>query len=389
MDITVATTPEELDAIGAQWDAIPVASPHASRALSTLVAQTSPYGARPHVMLIRTADRPPILVVGRVERRPMPVKVGYRTLFSVPVRRLVVVAGGIVGATSQADWDLVLDSLRKALRRSGADLLELSKVEVDGPLQRAAHEQLTWYQRGHAATPQKRHHSDLSRGFDAFLSARSKGTRWRVRKRLRKLDEPTGDGTKVTIRRIGAGDDVDSAVQLVDGIAAKSYQRGIGIGFADDDLHRALMSWAVADGPYRVWVLSFDGAPAAYLNGVLHERTFFLFETAFDQSLADEDPGSILLARVLEELAAQPDVDWFDYGYGDAQYKQSMSDESWDEVDVVGFAVRPRALALNLLNTSMALAVSTAKRVLGRERVARLRRRSRAAHAATPGGDGG
>ena len=389
MDITVATTPEELDTIGAQWDAMPVASPHASKALSTLVAETSPYGARPHVMLIRTPDRPPILVIGRVERRPMPIRVGYRTLVSVPVRRLVVVAGGVVGATSPADWDLVLDSLSRALRRTGADLLELAKVVVDGPLERAAHEQLTWSRRGHAAAPQKRHRSDLSRGFDAFLGARSKGTRWRIRKRLRKVDDATGDGPKITIRRVGPGDDVDSAVRLVDGIATKSYQRGIGIGFADDALHRGLMSWAVADGPYLVWVLSFDDTPAAYLNGVLHERTFYLFETAFDQSLTDDEPGSILLARVFEELAGQPDVDWFDFGYGDAQYKQSMSDESWDEVDVVGFAARPRALAVNLLDTSVALAVRTAKRALGRDRVARLRRRSRAAHVTAPDGQGG
>jgi hypothetical protein len=388
MDITVATTSAEIDAITACWDEMSIASPHAGRALSTLVLQTSGHAARPHVILIRDGDRQPILVVGRVERRPMQIKVGYRTLHSIPARWLVVVAGGVVGARTQSDHDAAMSSLCASLRRGEADILVLSKVEVDGPLHAAALQHLAWYQRGHAATPLKRHRSDLSHGFEAFLSARSRGTRWRLRRRLRKLDEVVGDREKMTVRRIRPGDEVDGAVRLLEGIATKSYQRGIGVGFVDDELHRGLMSWAVADGPYRVWVLYIDGAPVAFLNGVLHDRTFFLFETAFDPSAAVEEPGAILLARVLEELAAEPDVDGFDYGFGDAQYKQSLSDAFCDEVDVVGFAARPRALFLNVLSTAVAVAVSTTKRLLGSERVAKLRRRERAELAPVTSSDG-
>ena len=378
MDITVATTPAEIDAVSAYWDEMSIESPHAGRALSTLVLQASSHEARPHVILIRDGDRQPILVVGRVERRPMHVRVGYRTLRSMPARWLQVVPGGVVGASSPSDCDTVVTSLCASLRRGAADILVLSKVELDGPLHRAALTHLAWYRRGHATTPLKRHRSDLSQGFEKFLAARSRGTRWRLRRRLKKLDEATGDREKMAVRRIGPGDGVDGAVKLLDSIATRSYQRGIGVGFVDDELHRALMAWAVADGPYRVWVLYIDGAPVAFVNGVLHDRTFFLFETAFDPSAAVDEPGAILLARVLEELAAEPDVDSFDYGFGDAQYKQSLSDASWDEVDVVGFAARPRALYLNLVSTTVAAAVSTTKRLLGGERVARLRRRRRA-----------
>jgi CelD/BcsL family acetyltransferase involved in cellulose biosynthesis len=182
----------------------------------------------------------------------------------------------------------------------------------------------------------------------------------------------------MAVRQVGPDDDVTEVVRTLDAIAANSYQRGIGVGFADDELHRALVRWAVEDGPYRVWLLSIDGAPVAYLNGVTHNRTFHLFETAFDGARSDDEPGGILLARVLEELAGDPDVDVFDYGYGDAQYKQSMSDASWDETDMLFFAARPRALSLNLLSTGAAGAVALGKRLLGGERVAALRRRARA-----------
>jgi hypothetical protein len=375
MTVTVATTPDQLDAIAASWDQIPIASPHASRSLFTVVQRVSDGTSRPHVMLIENDGRPPILVVARVERRPLHVKAGYRVLFTAPARWLVVVAGGVVGAETPADYRQVTELLRATLRTGEVDILQLSKVEVDGPLHRAALQDVPGYRRDHGSTPVKHHRSDLSAGVDAFLAARSKGTRWRLRRRLRKLDDAP---PKMVVRRIGPDDSVDDATRTLDSIAARSYQRGIGVGFADDELHRAFMASAIEGGPFRAWVLSVDGNPVAFLDGLLHERTFHLFETAFDGALADDEPGAILMARVLAELAEEPDVDAFDYGFGDAQYKQSLSDASWDEVDVLEFAARPRALCLNAVTVAATYGVTTAKRVLGPDRVAALRRRRRA-----------
>ena len=94
-------------------------------------------------------------------------------------------------------------------------------------------------------------------------------------------------------------------------------------------------------------------------TGCFHERAFHLFETAFDGALADDEPGAILMARVLAELAEEPDVDAFDYGFGDAQYKQSLSDASWDEVDVLAAsAARPRALCLNAVTVAATYGVT-------------------------------
>ena len=387
MDITVATTIADLDTVAALWDELPVTTPHASRALSTLVQQTSPFGAQPYVVHIERDGRTPILVVARIERRPMRVKAGYRTLMSLPARWLVVVAGGVIGATTPGDYELVLRTLSLALRKGVADILELSKVELDGPLHRAARDHVSWYRRGHGGAVYKCHWSDLSKGWAAFLSARSKRTRLRLKRRLTVLDEGTGTGQKMTVHRIGPGDDLDATVHALDAIAVSSYQRGIGVGFVDDALHRGLLGWTLDGGPYLVWTLSIDERPVAYVSGMLHARTFYLFGTAFDQSLADDEPGAVLLARVLEELAGDADVDRFDYGYGDAQYKVSLSDACDQVLDVVAFAARARPLLLNSLGSGTAAAVSTVKRLLGPERVARIKR-GRRQHAAAGGENG-
>jgi CelD/BcsL family acetyltransferase involved in cellulose biosynthesis len=374
MKVTVARTPAEVDALAERWDAVAADSPHASRSLFALVDRAAGAASRPHVVLAERAGEPPILVVARVERRPFEVKAGYRALLRTSARWLSVVPGGVIGARTDSEYDQVVSFLRRSLGRGEADILQLSKVEVGGPLHAAAARRLAWYERGRAGSPLGNHRSALAGGFDSFLAARSKGTRWRIRRRLKKLTE-AGD---LTLWRVGAGDDPDDVAKALDTISSHSYQRGIGVGFVDDELHRGLLSWAIEGGPYHVWILMRGGSPLAYVNGILHEKTFHLFETAFDASAADDEPGAILIARVLEELANDPDVESFDYGFGDAQYKQSLSDSSVDVVDVLAFSARPRPLVLNSLNRSSAAAISLAKRVLGKERIASLRRRKRA-----------
>ena len=114
-----------------------------------------------------------------------------------------MVAGGVVGADTPAAADRVIKALRGELRGGVADVLELSKVDPEHPVHAAAARGLGWYRRGHGSPVYLRHRSDLSRGFDAFLAGRSKGTRWRVRKRLRMLTEPASTTGKLTVRQVG------------------------------------------------------------------------------------------------------------------------------------------------------------------------------------------
>jgi hypothetical protein len=375
MKITIATTAAGVEAVAGRWDEITIASPHASRRLYTLVNGASGTDSRPHVVLLEDGDREPILVAGRVERRPLRVTVGYRTLFDIDARWLTVVPGGVVGARTDSDYAMVMRCLLDPLRRGAADLLELSKVTVAGPLARAATTHLSWYRRGGRAQPQKHHRAILDDGLDAYLARRSRNTRQRLRRRLRAIEQA---GERLTIHRIGPDDDVQNTCRMLEMVAAKSYQRGLGAGFVHDELHQGLVGWAVGGGTFRVWLLSIDAIPVAFLSGLVHDRTFFLFDTAFDPSFSDDEPGGLLLARILAELAEDPAIDAFDFAFGDAQYKQSLSDESWEEMDILGFAARPRPLSLNILHSGVGAASSLAIRMLGEERIAAMRRRGRA-----------
>ena len=382
MPVLVATDEAQLEELAGVWDQLAPDSPHASRPLFTLVTRSLPTVLRPHVVLIDEPGRQPMLVVARIERRPFAIKAGYRTLFRAPARWLVVVAGGILGAQSQSDYERAVRALLDVLLDGDADILHLDKVEQGGPIEAAVRRQVPAYLRGQDGSPLKHHRSNLSAGFDAFCAARSKNTRWRVRKRLRRLADPEA---KLAAHRIGTGDDPVAACRVMDAIAERTYQRRIGVGFADDDPHRELMGWAVNGGPFRAWTLAIDGSPAAFLTGLLHERVFYLFDTAFDPTTEAQEPGSILLAHVIKELADSSEVDAFDYAYGEAQYKQTMSDSEYSEIDINCYAARPAPLALNLLATTVAVSIKLVMRIAGPERIAALKQRRRKELAAADG----
>ena len=341
MTDTAVHAPPEFEAIAPVWDRLAVHSPHACRSLYSLVQRTSGGMERPHVTILDRGGSDSILVVGRVEHRPVVVRAGYRKLLTLGARWLTIVPGGVVGVRDEADGEVVMSVLMGALEAEHADILELSKVVVGSPLACAAMKRLPWYRVNHGGFAQPHRCADLSGGFEAYLARRSRNTRQRLRRRLRKLESSS---ERICVRRIGPGDDVEANCRELERIASASYQRGLDAGFRDDQLHRELMSWSV-DGRFRVWILSIDGTPCAFLSGLVHDATFFLFDMAFDPAYAAEEPGALLQVRVLEELADDPGVDAYDFAFGDAQYKQSLSDECWQEIDILGFAARPRALA--------------------------------------------
>jgi len=89
--------------------------------------------------------------------------------------------------------------------------------------------------------------------------------------------------------------------------------------------------------------------------------------------------GTYLLGRMVEQLCGEEGLDWIDFGFGDAEYKQHFGDESWLEEDVLVWARRPRPIRLNATRTALLAADRAARSILRRRQLlARARRQWRA-----------
>lgn len=373
----VARSLEEVEALRPEWERVAITNPEADLDVFRSVVESSPEVIRPHVVMIDRPAGPPALAVARLEERTLELKAGYRTLARPRLRALSVVYAGIAGAAGEDDYRELLDELHHAVRDGEADLLCLAKLRTDSTLFELARTLGSAVSRDHAPAVVPRTDVTVPDEFDAFLKARSRNTRDNVKRYGKRLERAHGEGLEVRAYRVP--EEVDEALAAMEPVAATTYQRALGVGFRDEPRQRALLELGARHGHFRAWVLSIEGAPVAFWYGLAYDGTFYIGSPGYDPAHGDLRVGQYLQMQMMRDLCADPAVQRLDYGFGDAQYKRSFGDRTWEEADVLIFAARPRALAVNATRTGVALATRTAKRVLGPERIGTLKRRARQA----------
>jgi CelD/BcsL family acetyltransferase involved in cellulose biosynthesis len=375
--VHVARSPAELERLRPLWEAAGVRGPDADLDYLAAVSASSPDVVRPHVVAIERPGRPPLVAMARLEEGRLELKAGYRVLARPALRTLVVVYGGIAGADSDEDRRLVLSELQRSLREGEADALCLAKLRSNDPLLELARELAPWPCRDHLATEVPRTDVTVPGDLDSFLRERSRNTRDNVRRYGKRLEREHGNALAVHSYR--EPHELDEALAQMEAVAATTYQRGLGVGFRDEPRQRVPLELAARKGMLRAWVLTIDGTPVAFWYGLAYGGTFYIGSPGYDPAHGKLRVGQYLQMRMMEELCADPAVERLDYGFGDAQYKRSFGDRTWTETDVMIFAARPRPLAINALRTAVGAAATGAKRALGQERVAALKRRARRA----------
>lgn len=307
---------------------------------------------RPHVTILELADGREIRIVARLVERGsrLPVR---------PLRDLQVTFGGVVGLETKDDCGLAVRALQAALRNGEADMVSLPRLEVGGPLYEAARAAAAWWQREPTGGHSVHWRADLLDSFELFMKTRSAKTRANVRYYARKLLSAHGDA--LTVR---AFHDLDSFGRLLadmESVAAKTYQRGLGVGYTGDPKQTALMHLAARRGSLRAWLLYIHDAPAAFWFGYCYRGTFWSIANAFDTAYNDLRIGQHLQMHVMEALCNDPDIRTFDWGTGYAEYKRRFGDDVTELADVVLYRASMRAISASVARTLRIAGGSAAK----------------------------
>lgn len=109
------------------------------------------------------------------------------------------------------------------------------------------------------------------------------------------------------------------------------------------------MRVALARGEFRAWVLSLDGVPIAFWQGIARRRTFVLSNAGYDPVYGKLGVGTYVQLRMFNDLIEDPGVDSVDFGWGDAEYKARFGTESWLEHDVLVFAPSFKGVRVRVL----------------------------------------
>jgi CelD/BcsL family acetyltransferase involved in cellulose biosynthesis len=360
----VARTVAEVEQLRPLWSELPSADIDADIDYFLTVVEHSPNVVHPYVIVIQRADRPVLVVVARLESLPVAIRFGYRTVARPKLTAIVASFDGLVGIANRADAELVMSELLRALESGDADVVVLPKLDVDAPIHEVAKQLLPWLRRDHASSPVGRWRVELPDTIDAYLANRSAKARQQLRYYDRKLRKKYADD--VEIRRFDKPEDFASLCTDLDSVACKTYQYRLGAGVTRDPVQRALMEAGLRHGWFTAWVLYLKGVPVSFWTGTRHGATFATGTPGFDPSFANERVGTFTMMRMIEDLCGDSTVAAIDLGHGDADYKRTTGATPRDQVDLLLYAGRPRAVAVNLTLTAAERTSQLAKRALAR-----------------------
>jgi hypothetical protein len=354
--VEVARSVEDVEAMREAWEAACVTDVDSDIDFFLTVVRSSGAVIRPHVIRIRRPASPDIFAIARLEEYPLRLALAYRTVARPRLRALVVTFGGIVGADTPEDFRLALRELRRPIQAGHAEALVLRRLDRNSWKYDVA-SQTAGLWRIHGLGWVNRWTAEVPADLDTFLASRSAKSRQTVRRQDRRLVR-TYDGA-VRVRRFSCPTEAADLVRDTETVAARTYQRGLGVGFHADQVSGALTELGLRRGWLQTWMLYIREQPVAFWTGTTYAGTFTVGTPGFDPAYAKDSVGRYTMHRMIEDVCADGRVTRLDLGQGDAEYKELFRPSRTEEADLVLLARRPRpgclgmvASALSTLNTA-------------------------------------
>jgi hypothetical protein len=377
--VSVLRSAEDVEALGDTWLASGGDDVEADRDYFLWSLRGEPHVVRPHVLVLERPLTPATVVAGRLVDVRLPCKLGSRTLFAPRVRALSVSRHDSRGALDAATADAVLDELQAALDRDEADVVLFRHVDNGSPLHRALLSRASVLERRqHTARANRRWVIDLPSTGEDYLASLSSSTQKGAHRTAKRLEREFGARMSVTTSDGSTG--LEALLDEIESVAARTYQRQLGVGYLGTERQRARLALLARHGWLRTFVLSIDGRPVAFELGELYAGRFQSLAGGYDSEFARYGVGGFLLLRAIGELADDPDVTLFDFGFGDAPYKSKLAHRAVDQGDVLLYARRLRPQAVSASRTALLELLRLLTRSLARVGVVdALRRRARRA----------
>ncbi|RPI22778.1 MAG: hypothetical protein EHM57_04865, partial [Actinobacteria bacterium] len=232
-EIVVARTEAEVEELRGAWESLQWNPIGDIDFFLNVTRVRTPKHARPHVVILFEGGVPAAGLAGRIQSQRMPVKFGYRTLFSVHGGPLRFVYGGALGKIGPAAARVLVSEAVAALDRGEADVAMFDHVPLDGDLLQAVTAHVDPRRRERAPKIEPHLQLDLPASYDEVLASLSANARRNLR-RYTKLVPANHEG-RWRVDLYESVDDHDHVLAAMRTVSAKSYHRGLDVGFRDDE----------------------------------------------------------------------------------------------------------------------------------------------------------
>jgi hypothetical protein len=349
-EIVTATNFEEIEAIRPIWEQMQRNEPHPlpnadiERYLSVIKASGD--DVRPYVMLMKYDGHPAAITIGRIEKRRLDFKLGYKMLFSPALRCLSIVYGGIIGRPSAELCGILIGEIMNLLRRGRADLVYFNHLGIDSPIYKLCKTVPGFFSRSHFVSTESHWQTDIPDTVEEFYRKIPNSRKRRWRRDIRQLEKICSSEIKVVCYREVS--DVNYLIDVACRMEESTYKHCLDVGFTNSAVDRELLEKAARDGWLRAYILYVGNEPCAFQFDVQYGKTQFTEFGSFNPRLSRGSPGTVLLIKVLEQLCRESSVSVMDYGFGHALYKSKFGTNHWLEENVCIYAPRLYPMLINM-----------------------------------------
>jgi hypothetical protein len=325
-----------------------------------------PGDARPCAIAMTHEGQAAGVLLGICHSLPFELRMGFKTLLRPKVRMMNIPPGAIQGAETREAAEALMNTLLTLLRQREVDIVRLFDIDDDSAVAVAARRQPPFYCRDHAPWAGQHFGLVMPESIDIFYNRLKRKHRNPLRKAVQLLDQD--EPGKLTCRVFTGLDEVDAFAEQAEAIARQTYQRRLGASFEDSPASRRWLKILAERGLWRGYVLSAENQPCAYWLGWLYDDLFYLYSAGRDPSVQDFNPGTgtILLAKLLEDVCEHTDVKEVDFGPGDYPYKRRFCDTARSTITLLIFAPTPFGIALNAMRTALSVIEKSASAVLAK-----------------------
>ena len=324
---------------------------------------------RPHVMVLSRGGQPETLVIGWIQKKRFNWKFGYKTVYKPQARCLFVEYAGILGANNESNCSALIEEIQNCLKRGEADFAYFKFIKHDSAIFSLTKEKPSFLCRDYFPYINPHWTLSLPGTYDEFYKSRTKKMKKTMRLNANRLKKEFGDNIHVKCYQLK--DDVDRAIDDIETIAKKTFQRGLGVGFFDTPEGRTEWMFAAENDWLRVYVLYLNDKPCAFFTGYKYANIYHPEATGFDRDYQYYSPGMYLMMRIIEDFCADKDVDIIDFGFGDADYKRLYCDQKWNDAGVYLFAPTLNGIRLNTTRSLIAFCSHSAEKILNHFKMVR------------------
>jgi len=363
-------TVKQIEGIRPIWQALedaesrPVLESDLERYLSVLkgVGETQPY-----IFLLHLEDQPRAMVIGRLDSEILPIRLGYKTILRLKLKCFSVVYGGLLGQPDEQVSAMLLHGLAGILRQRKADCVGFNHLPTDSPFYRQISRQVPFLCRNHFPVIDIHWRMEMPETIDAFFQRLSKKHKANLRRTIRNFEEQYQG--KIKLIKFDENADIDFLSKDAETISVKTYQHSIDAGFSAGPLTKSILKTDASLNRLMFSLFYVAEQPCAFQWGTVLKDTYFLEKIGYDPQWTQQGIGNILFIKNLEQLCSDSSIKYIDFGFGDAQYKRSSSNESWPEAKKTYlFALRPYPLFVNgliSLNGALTLGLTWVFKKLG------------------------